>query len=119
MNKNKVPGLVTMAILTLITVIFWVFFNVYRVFTKKSPYVVPEEVLTPIDPNLDQNILAKLSQRKYLEESIIPDIPAEGGSVNPPISVEIPSPTATPTALPEIPSESPLPTPSPTGGAAQ
>ena len=74
MKKPKPPSIVTIAVMTLITVVFWTFFSVYRVFTSKSPTEVPEEILRPINASLDPEALSLLEERYYLEESEIPEI---------------------------------------------
>jgi uncharacterized protein YpmB len=53
MKNNKLPGIVILMILTLITAVFWTAFSVYRSFTKPSTVVVPEEVIKQINPKLD------------------------------------------------------------------
>lgn len=100
MKKPKAPQLVTVAIFTTITVIFWVFLSVYRVLTKASPPEVPAEILAPISPNLDINALNNLEGRVFFEETevIFPG----------PSSQTIPSPTFSPTLEPTtIPTLSP------------
>jgi hypothetical protein len=118
MKKNKVPGIVTIAILTLITIVFWIFFNVYRVFTIKPPTPVPEEILAPLDPNLDMNVLSKLSERRYVDENTIPDTQIQIRVETTPSFLEEPNPTeeAIPT---ETPTQSPTPTSSPIGETSE
>jgi len=53
MHKNKLPGLVILMILTLITVAFWILFNVYRSFTTNPSIDVSEKILLEITPKLD------------------------------------------------------------------
>ena len=67
MKRPKPPSIVTIAIMTLITVVFWTFFSVYRIFTTESPTDVPEEVLKPINAQLDTEALNTLQERNYLE----------------------------------------------------
>ena len=113
MKKTKTPSIVTISTLTLITILFWVFFSVYRVFTIKPPDEVPEEILSPIDPALDSNALSNLTKRKYMDESLIPDV-SVGNIPTPQLIISTPSPTQSPIPLPN---ESSTPTPSPSGGA--
>jgi hypothetical protein len=71
MRKPKAPRLVTVAILTTVTVIFWVFLGVYEILTSKTPVAVPPELLTKIDPQLDIETLESIPQRMYfLEEDV-------------------------------------------------
>lgn len=60
MKPPKVPSLVSIAILTAITLIFWAFFTAYRVFTTKPPLSVPTELIEPLSPSLDRNTLDKV-----------------------------------------------------------
>ena len=110
MKKLKTPSLVTIAILTTITVIFWVFFSVYRVFATKPTTSVPAEILEPISPTLDKTILDKIQQGVFISEEQIPQTIITVPS-SPPTSSPLPTPTltpsptatssATPTASPE------------------
>lgn len=71
MRKQRVPGIVTVAILTVITVVFWIILDVYRTLTVKPAPTVSEEILSPIDPDLDQTYLNRLQQRVFLNETEI------------------------------------------------
>ncbi len=53
MKNKKLPSIVVLMILTLITAIFWMMFSVYRSFTKPATVLVPEEVINQITPKLD------------------------------------------------------------------
>lgn len=64
MKNNKLPSIIILLILTAITVIFWVSFTVYRVFTKEDAYVVPEEIIKPIEPRLDTKTLDEVERRQ-------------------------------------------------------
>lgn len=99
MSKPKPPSLVTIAIMTLITVVFWTFFSVYRVLTDDQPIDIPEEVLKPINPTLDEKAMSELEKRFYLEENEIPELI---------LRTPEPSPTLTP-----IPEEPPIVTEEP------
>ncbi len=108
-KKLKTPTLVTTAVLTLITVIFWVAFEVYRTITHKPPPVVPEEIILPLNPTLDQNILNGLSKRINLGESEVGNLTAENQTPTPvptpevteaPVATESATPTASPSGTP-------------------
>lgn len=102
MKKKKTPSFITIGILTLITIFFWIFFSIFRAFTVKPPTQVPEELLTPVNPVLDTDILNSIEERFYLYENQIPDIEYS--------SATVPSPT--PSTGAEITLET-TPTPSP------
>jgi hypothetical protein len=73
MKNFKPPNFVTIAILTAITVAFWIFFGVFRIFTKTDEKTVPAEILAPLSPTLDKNVLDKLPARVYFDDSQIPE----------------------------------------------
>ncbi len=73
-NRIKAPATVTIAVLTAITVIFWVGFEVFRLATKKPEVVVPAEIILPLSPTLDSDALSKLQKRVYLNEGEIGNI---------------------------------------------
>lgn len=52
-------------ILTLITVLFWISFTIYQVFTNEPAPVVPEEIILQLDPKLDSNTIKKMTDRIY------------------------------------------------------
>ncbi len=92
MKNIKAPRMVTIAILSLITVVFWVGFEVFRIFTRRPEEPVPPEIILALDPTLDQTALSKLQGRVYIEDSTIslPSI-APSATVAP-----IPEPTVAP-----------------------
>jgi hypothetical protein len=101
MKKPPAPKLVTVAIFTTITVIFWIFFSVYQVLTQAPDIKVPPELLEPIDPTLDIETLEELSDRVHYEERDV---------ILPVAETSTPTPETTPT--PEDTLEtSPTPTP--------
>lgn len=72
MKKSKIPSLVTVVILTTITMVFWLLFSIYRVFTKTPQLNIAPQIIEPLDPLLDKNTLDKLQGTTYFEESQIP-----------------------------------------------
>ncbi len=69
MRSLNPPSIVTIAILTTITIVFWIFFGVYRVLTSEVVVNVPSEALAPINPTLDQSALGKLEERIFFEKN--------------------------------------------------
>ncbi len=67
-HKQGSPFLVKFAVFTVITALVWVGFDVYRAFTQKPPPSVSAEILAPIDPTLNADLLDKLTNRVYFEE---------------------------------------------------
>lgn len=109
MNKQKPPRILTLAILTVVTVVAWIGFDVYRALTTKPAPPVPPEILAPIDPQLNTLILNDIINRVYVE-------PKEGTTqiVNSDSEVRVstPVPTISPTASP-LATSSPIPTSTP------
>lgn len=97
MNK-KMPFSVRLLVLTAITVVVWVGFEVYRVLTSEPDPVVPEHILAPISPSLDTSTLNSISQRIHLTEEEIGDtvlLESSRGSspgAQEPLSPELPLP---------------------------
>ena len=89
MNKPKAPRLVTVAIFTTITIIFWIFFSLYKILTSSPTVNIPEEILQPLTPTLDSQLLEGIPGRVFFEEGqvIVPVV------TQPPI--EIPQPEET------------------------
>ena len=96
----KTPTAVITAVLTLITIFFWVGFEVYRSFTVKPVPPVPAEVIKPLDPNLDIKTLNSLQQRMVITASTVPL--ATSTPIPSPTIIPLPSasPSATPTSKP-------------------
>ncbi|MBL7036350.1 hypothetical protein ISR94_00690 [Candidatus Microgenomates bacterium] len=65
-SKKKLPAVVVILILTLITAVFWIFFGAYRSFTNETEAVVPNELLLPLSPKLDGETIEKIKERKHL-----------------------------------------------------
>jgi hypothetical protein len=96
-KKLKTPTLVTTAILTLITVVFWIAFEVIRTVTTKPPPTVPEEIISPLNPTLDENTLNKLQQRINLSEGQTGNLVVSEATATPEVTAT-PEATATVTA---------------------
>jgi hypothetical protein len=108
MKKNKLPSLISILILTLLTCVLWVSFNVYRSLTAKPEESVPEAVSNPITPTLDENVIKKIESAIFIDSSQIPDNVAQASSPAPNQPVQTPLPTPVPSATP---SASPSATP--------
>lgn len=60
---NKLPNVVALMILTLVTLLIWLSFTVIRSFTAEAPPVVPPEVVLPVNPKLDTTVIDQMQQR--------------------------------------------------------
>jgi len=58
--KGRRPGVVTLAVLTALTSLLWVFFSVFRALTEEADQQLPTEVLEPLDASLDLETLNKV-----------------------------------------------------------
>lgn len=111
MKKNKLPSLVVVFILTLITAIMWVSFNVYRSLTTKPPSSVPSDISEPLNPSLDTQTINQINSRLYLNESQIPEVaPVIETTASPSATPEL-APSPTPFSSPVPASESGTPVP--------
>jgi hypothetical protein len=79
--KPKIPQLLVVIVLTIITSIFWIFFGVYRIFTTKPSVAIPPAILEPVNPTLDKNAVAAIVGRLYIEEGSVA-IPTASPSAN-------------------------------------
>ncbi len=73
MKIQKIPNVVIILILTLITVIMWISLTIYGALTSKPTAVVPKEVSEPLTPTLDIDTLKQIESRIFLDDSQIPD----------------------------------------------
>lgn len=99
MKKNKLPSLISVLILTLLTSVMWISFSVYRsLTTKPAPAVLPE-ISEPLTPTLDSDTMNQIESRIFLNDSEIPE------------NIIITAATPVPTIAPVIPSPTPVATP--------
>ncbi len=68
MKTNKLPGIVTLAILTLITIFSWIVLSVLRVFTTEPALPIPAGILDSVNATLDTNSLEMLESRLFFEK---------------------------------------------------
>lgn len=98
MKKDKLPNIVTILILTLITGIAWASFEVYRAFTTKSEVSVPSAVSDPITPIIDQTTIGKIENKIFIDTTQFPDNVVTKSSVAVPTAIPIATPVASPSA---------------------
>lgn len=97
MKKEKTPKIVSLAILTLITSVLWIFFAVYRSITKKEEPKAVTDVIIPLTPTLDSKTITQIETRVYVEEGQIPQtvIPSNQKTPTPTLKPEEETQTAT------------------------
>lgn len=110
MKGKKLPKIVLIGILTLVTAFVWVASDLLRNFSKKPETKVPEEILEPVNPSLDQETLGKIESALFFDASQIPTLPSPSPSQEP---EPTPTPEPSPSPTPE-PSSTASPTASPT-----
>ena len=69
MKRPSAPKLVTVAITTTITIVFWVFFTLFQILTGEPDPVVDPKLLEPIVPELQIETLSVLKDRVFFQES--------------------------------------------------
>ena len=107
MKKNKLPSLVAILILTLITSVMWISFSVYRALTTETPLKISKTILEPLNPSLDEETIGQIESKIFLNESQIPENII---SAPQPQATQISSPTPTPMSTPTAsPSAEPTP----------
>lgn len=63
MKNKKLPSVIVLMILTLLTTVFWMLFSIYRTFTKPTSVEVSEEITSPISPNLDTETIEMIRSK--------------------------------------------------------
>ncbi|KKQ42621.1 MAG: hypothetical protein US60_C0015G0032 [Microgenomates group bacterium GW2011_GWC1_37_8] len=69
MKKPRAPRLVTVAVFTTITIVFWVFFTLYNILIGKPDLKIDEKILEPLEPSLDSSSLNQIEGRVYFDEN--------------------------------------------------
>ncbi len=101
MKKSSLPKPITILILTLLTSLVWVGLNIYRTVTVKPVAPVPENILKPLNPTLNTDVLQKIEASVFIQDSEIPPINVTGEVLTTtPIPTTTPEATATPEASP-------------------
>lgn len=66
--KKKKPRIVVFVILSVITLVTWVVFDIYRIFTRPSPVELEPEVLEGISPTLNQDVISEIENRIFFSD---------------------------------------------------
>lgn len=106
-NKIKAPNIVIIAILTLITIVFWIAFSIIEAVRSPQKVDVPASILNPLDPTLNTDALSSVEQRVFYTNDQIGQT-----------TISLPSPSPTPTETPTATSSA-SPSPSPAESATQ
>lgn len=110
--KQKLPKIIIIAILSLITALVWAFFDITRAIFKKPDVKVEEITVVPVDPNLDIDTLNSLQNSIFFEEGEVNEVLTPPSPEAEPIPEPISEPTTDPSFEEFIePEESPEPSP--------
>lgn len=99
MKKPKAPSVVVVLILTTITIVFWIFFSVLKVLTKRPEVDVSPTLLKKFSPTLNTDPLDNMPNALFFAED---DVQLFTDQNNPsttktPMVAETPAITLTPT----------------------
>lgn len=62
-KKETDRGIVMLLVMTLVTLVSWVGFEVYRAYTRVTVPTVLARQLLELDPKLDMNVIGKIEKR--------------------------------------------------------
>ena len=111
--KTKVPNLITILVLTVLTAVVWISLGVYRAITTQPTPRVPEEISQPLSPILDKNVIDDIKSRQFVSPNEIPTTLIIIPTSTPTIAATV---TASPSAtLASSPTSTPIPTASSEG----
>ncbi len=113
MKNNKLPGLISILVLTLITTIMWISLSIYRAFTTQPTPSVKKEISEPLTPTLDKSAIDSVEASLFLDSSQIPQNVVTQISTNAKVNpTAVPTTNPLPTSTPEATASStPVPTP--------
>lgn len=97
MKNPKPPNIVLVGIITVITIVLWIIFGVYKLVTTPQDIDVPSDILSPVTPTLDRDGLTALQQRIFFSEGELSGV----NLVSTPSPEESPTPTPSPSPTPE------------------
>ena len=85
-KRRLSKDLLIISILTLITVLVWVGTNTYHNFVAKKTTTFKKELLTPLESEINQKLIADLEKKKHLSEEELTQILSQA-------KITTPSPT--------------------------
>lgn len=69
MKKKYISrDVLTLSVCTLITILAWIGFDVYRILSREKQPYVPANQLVPLNPKIDEEIINQLSQGAFWEK---------------------------------------------------
>jgi len=86
-------NMLILSVMTLITVIVWVSYEVYRAYTQTTVPQIIKELMTPLNPTIDEAVMETIKEKYQIPEEELNII------TQPPIETEIEE-EATPSQTP-------------------
>lgn len=65
MKPKKQSNITVFAVLTTLTILTWVGFEIYQAFNKPGIVAISEEVLAELTPSLNKSVLDNMEQRRF------------------------------------------------------
>ncbi len=84
--KNKTPSIVVVAVLTTVTVMSWIFFEVYRVLNSTPGVNIPKEILEPFSSDINTQMIDDLQNKYYFGDDYLIENSYEIATPSPSIS---------------------------------
>ena len=102
MKNTKLPSLVSVLILTVLTSIVWVTLSIYWSIKKSPEPSVTKEVSDPLTPTLNTKVMGAIESKLFFNDNEIPQLNLVAKSTPIPIATQsaIASPTASASATP-------------------
>lgn len=89
--KTKLPSLVSILVLTVITSVMWIGLGIYRSFTQEQTPSVPDNVSQELNPALDKAAIEKIKTKSFINAGEVPST-----------IIVATTPSATPLVFPSI-----------------
>lgn len=74
-RTEEYKNLFNLSVLTLIVVVLWMVFDIYRTWQKTTVTQVLQNILEPIEPSFDRKTLDALKQKKSISEEELSKVP--------------------------------------------
>ncbi|MDO8503693.1 MAG: hypothetical protein Q7S60_03305 [bacterium] len=91
MKPKKTSNITVFAVLTTLTILTWVGFEIYQAFNKPGMVAISEEVLAPLTPSLNKTVLDNMEQRRFFEPGAFQVATTNPAPVEEPIEEASPS----------------------------
>lgn len=93
MKPKRTSNLTVFAVLTTLTILTWVGFEIYQAFRKTGIVTISNEVLAPLTPSLNKTILDNMEKRRFFSQEEVARFSPSGSA---PVGRETPTQEASP-----------------------